>query len=110
MQFLHRGRGGRRTKFCYFRQLQSLSLVNDLAIIALARNVYAEDDGLVHHLIKMNSCAYILRNLWLGVDEKIPGYMHQLDQSTEILFDGGMVRDDQGGAFLRRDPLPRVVE
>lgn len=57
------------TQFGDFSKLQSVRLVQNLPIIAFAGDIDAQNDGLIHHLIKMNSGAYILRYLGFGVYE-----------------------------------------
>lgn len=95
---------------CDLGKLDALGVIENLAVIAFTRNIDAENDGLINHLIKVNSGADILGHLGFGVNEEIPGNMHEFDEGREVIFYGGMVHDDEPRAVLRADALLRVVE
>lgn len=91
------------------RQLLPLDLVQNLTVIPLTSDVDAENNGLVNHLIEVNGGADVLGDFRLRIHKHISRYMHELDQRGEVLLDAGMIHDDQGGAFLRRHALVRVI-
>lgn len=79
-------------------------------IVPFAGDIDAEYDGLINHLVKVNSSTDVLRNLGLSVDEQVSRNMHELYESGEVFLYGGMVLDDSLGALLGADPLVRVIE
>lgn len=98
------------TEFRDVRELDPLTLIQDFAVVSLTCDVDTEDDGLVHHLVEVDSCTDVLGNLGLGINEKVSGDMHELDQSAQVLLDGSVVENDERSALLGADALVRIIQ
>lgn len=101
---------GALTKFGDLRELASLGIIQDLAVIPFACNVDAEYYRLVDHLIEMNCGADVLGYLGLGINEKIARDVHQLDQKRQVVFDSSVVQYYEPCAFLRTDAFVRIIQ
>lgn len=96
--------------FCDLGETLPLNVVQYFTIVALARHVDAEDDCLIHHLVKMNSSTDVLGDLRLSIDEKVPRNVHQFDERRKILLDRSMIHNYESSALLRGYPLVGIIE
>lgn len=98
------------TEFSNLIQSRPGCIVQHLSVVAFACDIDAENDGLVDHLIKVDSGTQILGHLGLGGHQKVSGNVHEFVEDLQVVLQALVVLDDEGGALLGRDAFVGVIE